>query len=232
MDAKTFRAWICEAARLVVDNADHLTHLDAAIGDADHGINLRRGLQAAVAMLDETQPSTPGAVLSTVGRALVSKTGGASGPLYGTGFRQAAKTLGEDVDVSALQLGAALRAALAGIQQLGAAAEGDKTMVDALSPAVSAYQVAIDTGGDLAEATRAAADAAARGLRETSAIQARKGRASYLGARTIGHEDPGAASTVLVMQALATVTARAPRPPTNGVPWTARSIGRSPGAGT
>jgi len=227
MDAKTFRAWICEAARLVVDNADHLTHLDAAIGDADHGINLRRGFQAAVTMLEETDPSSPGAVLSTVGRALVSKTGGASGPLYGTGFRQAAKTLGEDADVSALQLGAALRAALVGIQQLGAAAEGDKTMVDALGPAVGAYEVVVDTGGDLAEATRAAAEAAARGLRETVAMQARKGRASYLGARTIGHEDPGAASTVLIMQALAAATAGVPRPSANATPWTPRSSSRN-----
>ena len=207
MDASTFRAWVLEAARLVVDNADHLTHLDAAIGDADHGINLRRGFQAAVSMLDETDPPTPAAVLATVGRALIAKTGGASGPLYGTGFRQAAKTLGEDADVSAVQLGAALQAALAGIQQLGAAAAGDKTMVDALSPAVGAYQDVIDTGGDLATATRAAADAAARGLQETVAMQARKGRASYLGARTIGHEDPGAASTVLILRALADVTA-------------------------
>jgi dihydroxyacetone kinase-like protein len=207
MDASTFRAWVLEAARLVVDNADHLTHLDAAIGDADHGINLRRGFQAAVSMLDETDPVTPAAVLATVGRALIAKTGGASGPLYGTGFRQAAKTLGEDADVSAVQLGAALQAALAGIQQLGAAGEGDKTMVDALSPAVGAYQEVIDTGGDLAKATRAAADAAARGLQETVAMQARKGRASYLGARTIGHEDPGAASTVLILRALADVTA-------------------------
>ncbi len=207
MDATAFRAWIVEAARLVVDNADHLTDLDAAIGDADHGINLRRGFQAAVAMLDETDPATPGAVLATVGRALISKTGGASGPLYGTAFRQAAKTLGEDADVSAVHLGAALQAALAGIQQLGAAAEGDKTMVDALGPAVGAYQAVIETGGDLAEATRAAADAAARGLQETVAMQARKGRASYLGARTVGHEDPGAASTVLILRALA-ATAR------------------------
>ena len=207
MDASTFRAWVLEAARLVVDNADHLTHLDAAIGDADHGINLRRGFQAAVSMLDETDPPTPAAVLATVGRALIAKTGGASGPLYGTGFRQAAKTLGEDADVSAVQLGAALQAALAGIRQLGAAAEGEKTMVDALSPAVGAYQEVIDTGGDLAKATRAAADAAARGLQETVAMQARKGRASYLGARTIGHEDPGAASTVLILRALADVTA-------------------------
>jgi phosphoenolpyruvate---glycerone phosphotransferase subunit DhaL len=203
MDVSTFRAWIAEATQLVVDNADHLTHLDAAIGDADHGINLRRGFQAAQEMLDETSPTTPGAVLTTVGRALISKTGGASGPLYGTGFRQAGKTLGEDPDVSAIQLGAALEAALAGIQQLGAAAEGDKTMVDALIPAVNAYRAVIDTGGDLPEATRAAADAAARGLQATIGLTARKGRASYLGPRTIGHEDPGAASTVLILQALA-----------------------------
>ena len=208
MDASVFRAWIAEAAQLVVDNADHLTHLDAAIGDADHGINLRRGFQAALTMLDESNPATPGVVLATVGRALISKTGGASGPLYGTGFRQAAKTLGEDTEVSAVQLGAALQAALAGIQQLGAATEGDKTMVDALGPAVSAYQAVIDAGGDLAEATRAAADAAARGLQATVGMQARKGRASYLGPRTIGHEDPGAASTVLILRALASVTAK------------------------
>ncbi|MEN3309225.1 MAG: phosphoenolpyruvate---glycerone phosphotransferase subunit DhaL [Micromonosporaceae bacterium] len=210
MDASTFRAWIVEAAQLVIDNADHLTHLDAAIGDADHGINLRRGFQAAVTMLAETDPATPAAVLATVGRALISKTGGASGPLYGTGFRQAGKTLGEDADVSAVQLGAALRAALDGIRQLGAANEGDKTMVDALGPAVRAYQAVVDAGGDLADATRAAADAAARGLQETIGMQAHKGRASYLGARTIGHEDPGAASTVLILRALASATAGLP----------------------
>src|ERR687884_1535946 len=106
MDVSTFRAWISEATRLVQDNADHLTHLDAAIGDADHGINLRRGFQAALTILDESDPATPGAVLATVGRALISKTGGASGPLYGTAFRQAAKSLGEDTDVSVVQLGA------------------------------------------------------------------------------------------------------------------------------
>jgi dihydroxyacetone kinase-like protein len=210
MDASTFRAWIAGAAQLVVDNADHLTHLDSAIGDADHGINLRRGFQAAVTKLDETDPATPAAVLATVGRALISKTGGASGPLYGTAFRQAAKSLGEDPDVGVVQLGAALRAALDGIQQLGAANEGDKTMVDALGPAVRAYQAVVDAGGDLAEATRAAADAAARGLHETIGMQAHKGRASYLGARTIGHEDPGAASTVLILRALAGVTAELP----------------------
>jgi phosphoenolpyruvate---glycerone phosphotransferase subunit DhaL len=206
MDASVFRAWVAEAARLVVENSDHLTHLDAAIGDADHGINLSRGLTAAVTMLDETAPATPGAVLATVGRALISKTGGASGPLYGTAFRAAAKSLGEDPDVSAVQLGAALAAAEAGIRQLGAAEPGDKTMVDALGPAVRAFQSTVDAGADLAAAARTAADAAEQGLADTVPMQARKGRASYLGPRTIGHEDPGAASTVLILRALATVT--------------------------
>ncbi len=209
MDATVFRAWIIQAAQQVIDNADHLTHLDAAIGDADHGINLSRGFQAAVKLLDETNPATPAAVLATVGRALISKTGGASGPLYGSGFRQAAKTLGEDTDISPVQLGAALSAALASIQQLGAATPGDKTMVDALAPAITAYHTTIDTGGNLPDATRAAAHAAARGLHDTVNMQARKGRASYLGPRTIGHQDPGAASTVLILQALATATAEA-----------------------
>jgi dihydroxyacetone kinase-like protein len=206
MNVATFRAWIAEATRLVLENTEHLTDLDAAIGDADHGINLRRGFQAAVSQLEQTDPDTPAAVLATVGRSLISKTGGASGPLYGTAFRQAAKTLGEDADVSPIQLGVALRAALTGIQQLGAANEGDKTMVDALGPAVTAYEEVVTGGGTLAEATRVAADAAAAGLRATATMQARKGRASYLGTRTIGHEDPGAASTVLILQALASVT--------------------------
>jgi phosphoenolpyruvate---glycerone phosphotransferase subunit DhaL len=210
MDTATFRSWIDEVNRLVTETADHLTHLDAAIGDADHGINLRRGFQAAVALLGETNPGTPGAVLSTVGRALISKTGGASGPLYGTAFRAAAKTIGDDTDVSEVQLGAALAAALAGVQQLGAAKEGDKTMVDALAPAVRAFQGAVDRGGSAADAARAAAEAAEEGLRDTVPLQARKGRASYLGPRTVGHEDPGAASTVLIMRALATATGGGP----------------------
>ncbi|GIJ49196.1 dihydroxyacetone kinase subunit L [Virgisporangium aliadipatigenens] len=207
LDTETFHRWIVETARLVEANADRLTSLDAAIGDADHGINLRRGFQAAVTALAEKPAATPGAVLATVGRALISKTGGASGPLYGTGFRHASKSLGEAAEVSELQLGAALAAAVAGIRQLGAAAEGDKTMVDAWTPAVAAYQSTVDGGGALAEATRAAADAAEGGLRSTVELQARKGRASYLGPRSVGHEDPGAASTVLLLRALATVTA-------------------------
>jgi dihydroxyacetone kinase-like protein len=158
-------------------------------------------------MIEKADPETPGAVLATVGRALISKTGGASGPLYGTGFRQGSKALGDATEVDAAQLGAALEAALAGIQQLGAAHEGDKTMIDALGPAVTAYQVAVEAGADLPAAARAAAEGAERGLQETVPMLARKGRASYLGERTIGHQDPGAASTVLILRALATVTA-------------------------
>jgi phosphoenolpyruvate---glycerone phosphotransferase subunit DhaL len=203
MDATLFRAWVVEAARLVVENADHLTHLDAAIGDADHGINLSRGIKAAVAMLDEAEPATPAAVLATVGRALISKTGGASGPLYGTAFRAAAKTLGEDPDVSPVQLGAALAAGLAGIRQLGAAEPGDKTMVDAWTPAVDAARAAADDGADPAAVLSAAADAAQAGAVATEPLVARKGRASYLGERSAGHRDPGAESSSLLLAAAA-----------------------------
>ncbi len=206
-DTQMFLLWIHGAAQLVVDNAQYLTHLDAVIGDADHGVNMKRGFQAALVSLDVTAPSTPGMVLATAGRAFISDLGGAAGPLYGTGFLEAAQALGDDVEVSAVKLGAALQAALAGIQQLGAAAPGDKTMVDALAPAVDAYQAVVKTGGNLAEATRAAADAAVWGLRASVAMQARKGRASYIGERTIGNEDPGAASTVLIFQALAAAAA-------------------------
>jgi phosphoenolpyruvate---glycerone phosphotransferase subunit DhaL len=207
VDGTAVQAWVCEAARMVEDKTQYLTHLDAVIGDADHGTNMRRGFRAAVAMLAESSPATPAAVLAATGRAFIANLGGASGPLYGTGFRQAAQALGDAEDISAIDLGHALRAALAGIQDLGAAIVGDKTMVDAWDPAVRAYEAIINTGGDIVQATRAAADGAERGLRATVAMQARKGRASYLGARTVGHEDPGAASTVLILCALATTIA-------------------------
>src|SRR5256885_13334805 len=154
MDATAFREWITEATRLVVENADHLTHLDAAIGDADHGINLRRGFQAAQAMLDETAPATPGAVLTTVGRALISKTGGASGPLYGTGFRQAGTALGEAPDVSAVRLGLAPAGRRAGIQQTGPAAEGDHPVGAALTPPGHPDPARVGTRGALTAPAR------------------------------------------------------------------------------
>ena len=210
MDAEVFRAWIVSAAEVIEANRDHLTQLDAAIGDADHGINLSRGFTAVLGALDaaEAKTSTPGAILTLTGNTLISKVGGASGPLYGTAFRRAGKALGGAADVDLAALSAALDAALAGVQQLGAAREGDKTMVDAWSPAVHAYQSVIDSGGPLGTATRAAAEAAAQGLQDTVPMTARKGRASYLGSRTVGHEDPGAASTVLILQALASATAK------------------------
>jgi dihydroxyacetone kinase-like protein len=204
VDATIVRAWIEQAGHDISENKDHLTHLDAAIGDADHGINLVRGFSAAVAALAEKEPDTPGAVLMTVGGTLISKVGGASGPLYGTAFRRAGKAMGTEPDVSAELLGAALQAALDGVTGLGAAAEGDKTMVDALAPAVRAYQQALTAGAAEVDAGRAAANAAAAGAEATIPMQALKGRASYLGPRSVGHQDPGATSTALLLAALVT----------------------------
>ncbi len=210
VDATTVRAWIERAAHDITENKDHLTHLDAAIGDADHGTNLVRGFDAAVAALTEKAPDTPGAVLLTVGATMISKVGGASGPLYGTAFRRAGKALGAEPDVSAEQLGHALQAALDGVTGLGAAAEGDKTMVDALAPAVRAYQQALAAGASTHDAARSAANAAAAGAEATIPMQALKGRASYLGPRSVGHQDPGATSTALLLAALADTVDGAP----------------------
>ena len=203
VDVTTVADWITRASSDFEDNKDHLTHLDAAIGDADHGINLVRGFTAAVAAVAEKQPPTPGELLTLVGNTLISKVGGASGPLYGTAFRRAGKALGTEADVAPEALGAALQAGLEGVQGLGAAAEGDKTMVDALAPAVRAYQHALTTGATIADAAQAAAAAAEQGAEATIPLQALKGRASYLGARSVGHQDPGATSTALLLAALA-----------------------------
>lgn len=206
-DTATATAWFTEAAEVIAAKADWLTALDAAIGDGDHGANLARGLAASVAALAEKEPATPGKVLVTAGTGLVAKTGGASGPLYGTGFRRAGKSLGDVDDADPAAVGAALTAMLTGIQELGGAVEGDKTMIDALAPAAAAFTKAAADGADLHDAAVAAADAADAGLATTIPLQARKGRASYLGPRSIGHEDPGAASTALILRALADVTA-------------------------
>jgi dihydroxyacetone kinase phosphoprotein-dependent L subunit len=193
------RRWIARFSELVSADSERLTRLDSAIGDGDHGSNLDRGLRAAVEALGDDLP--PGKALITAGRALVSKTGGASGPLYGTALRRAGKALGDASEVGSAELGAALRAALEGVQELGKAEPGDKTMVDALTPAVAAYEAAAGEG--LAAAARAALDAAEKGAEATVPMQARKGRASYLGPRSVDHLDPGAASTVLLFRALA-----------------------------
>jgi len=212
MDTNVFRAWITSAAEVIEANRDHLTQLDAAIGDADHGTNLARGFTAVLAALEAKPPATPGAVLVLTGSTLISKVGGASGPLYGMAFRRAGQALGAAEEVDLPALGQALDAALAGVQQLGAAREGDKTMVDALAPATRALAKAVADGTAPADALAAAAAAAADGAAATVSMQARKGRASYLGPRSVGHEDPGAASTTLILAALRDAAARPPAP--------------------
>jgi dihydroxyacetone kinase-like protein len=202
MDAAVFRAWIVTAAEVIEANRDHLTQLDAAIGDADHGINLARGFTAVLGALDAASPQAPGAILTLTGNTLISKVGGASGPLYGTAFRRAGKALGDAADVDLPALSAALDAALAGVQQLGAAREGDKTLVDALAAATRAFGKAIAEGASESEALRSLVEAAEAGAEATIAMQALKGRASYLGPRSVGHEDPGAVSTALILGAL------------------------------
>src|SRR5215471_14508870 len=202
MDAEVFRAWMVGTARVIDEQRGHLTQLDAAIGDADHGINLARGFTAVLGALEAASPATPGAVLVLTGSTLISKVGGASGPLYGMAFRRAGKALGDAADVDLPALAAALEAALAGVQQLGAAREGDKTMMDALAPATGAFSKAIAEGAPDADALAALVEAAQAGAAATISMQALKGRASYLGPRSVGHEDPGAASTALILAAL------------------------------
>jgi dihydroxyacetone kinase-like protein len=202
VDTQFFSAWIEEAARVVHERRDQLTRLDAAIGDADHGINLDRGFTAIRQAVADAPPDTPGALLTLAGTTLIRKVGGASGPLYGTAFRQMGRSLGDAATVSPAELSAALDAGLAGLRKLGGADVGDKTMVDALSPAVEALARALREGAEPEDALAAAAEAAEEGAKATIPLQARKGRASYLGPRSVGHEDPGAASTALILAAL------------------------------
>jgi len=208
MDTDVFLAWIAAAADAIAANRDRLTQLDAAIGDADHGANLTRGFAAVTAALDASRAETAGDVLTLTGSTLISTVGGASGPLYGVAFRRAGNALGGATAVDLPALEGALTAALAGVRQLGGADEGDKTMVDALAPATRALGKAIADGAAPAGALAAVAAAAAAGAAATVPMQARKGRASYLGPRSVGHEDPGAASTALILAALAEVVAR------------------------
>jgi dihydroxyacetone kinase-like protein len=196
-------AWVRRFAALVSENKDHLTELDAAIGDADHGSNLDRGMTAAVAALDELGPTTAGPLFSKVGMTLVSTVGGASGPLFGTLFLRMGTSLGDGDSVDAGQVAAALRAGLDGVEARGKAQPGDKTMYDALSPAVDALDKALGEGADLADGLSRARDAAVEGRDATIPMLARKGRASYLGERSVGHQDPGATSVALLLQAAA-----------------------------
>jgi dihydroxyacetone kinase-like protein len=195
-----FTDWLRDSSRVLHENAAYLTELDSAIGDADHGANMDRGFAAVVAMLDETSFTSVDELLKKVGMTLVSKVGGASGPLYGTFFlRFGAALAGAEVTPEAI--GAGLRAGAGGILARGKAELGDKTMYDAWSPAVDAYDAAVGDG--LGAALGAAAEAAAKGRDATVPLEARKGRASYLGERSVGHQDPGATSTTLLLESAA-----------------------------
>src|SRR5712692_1232016 len=202
MDAVTITSWMREVEIAVRRDKDHLVQLDAAIGDGDHGTNMTRGFEAVVQALDADGGSPPGRLLIIAGRTLVSTVGGASGPLWGSALRSGGRVLGDQATFDGAQLVEVLAAALASVKDLGTAAVGDKTMVDALEPAVEALRAQLSDGTPLDEALENAAAAAEAGMRSTIPLQARKGRASYLGERSVGHQDPGATSTALMIRAL------------------------------
>ncbi|MFD7863129.1 dihydroxyacetone kinase subunit DhaL [Streptomyces sp. NPDC059783] len=193
LDAAFFRRWMTTTAASVDREAARLTELDSAIGDADHGSNLQRGFTAVAAALEKEPPTTPGAVLALAGRQLISTVGGASGPLYGTLLRRTGKALGDAPEVSGKDLARALGEGVAAVGRLGGARAGDKTMLDALIPAAEALGTSFAAGREAAEA----------GALATVPMRARKGRASYLGERSVGHQDPGATSAALLIDALA-----------------------------
>jgi dihydroxyacetone kinase-like protein len=189
------------AADVVAEHRGELVELDRAIGDGDHGENLSRGFTAIVSALETAVPETPAAVAKLAATTLISKVGGAAGPLYGTAFLRASAKLGDAAEIGAPQVLDALRAALEGVQARGKAVGGDATMVDALLPAIAAAEAVAD--GTVAELLAAAADGADRGAESTVELVPRKGRASYLGERAVGHMDPGARSTALLLRAFA-----------------------------
>jgi dihydroxyacetone kinase-like protein len=195
--------WLRRFHELVIKNQVELTELDSAIGDADHGINMARGMNAVIDKLDGGQPVHVNDLFKTVAMTLVMSVGGASGPLYGTFFLRFAGATGPAIELDAEALHTALRAGLTGVVERGKAKPGDKTMVDALSPALDAMEAVIKKGGDLVAAVTAGRDAAAAGRDATVPMVARKGRASYLGERSAGHMDPGAASMSMLFDALA-----------------------------
>ena len=196
-------AWVRAFASRVSENREYLTRLDSAIGDADHGINIDRGMQAALAKLDGLPRDDIGSLLKTVGMTLVSTVGGAGGPLYGTLFLQLGmKTAGKSA-LTPDDWAEALDAAVAGVQMRGKAEPGDKTMIDALVPARDAFRAALSDGASFADALVRSADAAKDGMEATVPLVARKGRASYLGERSAGHQDPGATSSHMLLRTAA-----------------------------
>ena len=203
IDTAALRDWISRFSGAMTDKREWLTELDSAIGDADHGANMARGMTAVVEKLGANAPATADELLKSVGMTLVSSVGGASGPLYGTFFLRMGMAAGAVGSLDGPAVAAALRAGLDGIVARGKPEAGDKTMYDAMAPAVDALDAALADGAELAAALAAAADAAAAGRDATLPLVARKGRASYLGERSAGHLDPGAASTALLFETLA-----------------------------
>ena len=200
LDAAWALRWIELAAADVAEQRDYLVDLDRAIGDGDHGENMDRGFKAAVEALGQAQPASVAEVLKTVAKTLMSTVGGAAGPLYGTAFLRASKAAG-DGDLDGAGVAAVIAGALDGIQARGKATTGEKTMVDAWTPALEAARTAAESGSDPAAVLEAAATAAESGATATEPMRATKGRASYLGERSIGHLDPGAVSTSLILRA-------------------------------
>jgi phosphoenolpyruvate---glycerone phosphotransferase subunit DhaL len=194
-------AWIHRFADVIAEQREYLTRLDTAVGDADHGTNMDRGMRAAVERVDAVEGDDISAALKGVGMALVSKVGGAAGPLYGTMFLQMANAAGDGSEVDLAGWTQMLEAGLKGVQMRGKAEPGDKTMVDALAPAVEALEHAQQDGAELPDALERSAQAAREGMEKTVPMVARKGRASYLGERSAGHQDPGATSSYLLLQA-------------------------------
>ncbi len=196
-------AWVRAFAARIAESKDALTELDSAIGDADHGINMDRGMRAVISKLDGVVDGDPGQLLKTVGMTLISTVGGASGPLYGTLFMQAGTALAGKAEVTGDDWADALDAAIAGVQKLGKAEAGEKTMLDALIPGRDALRAALREGASLGVAAQRCADAAREGMIATIPLVATKGRASYLGERSAGHQDPGATSSHLLLRSAA-----------------------------
>jgi phosphoenolpyruvate---glycerone phosphotransferase subunit DhaL len=207
VDLALLTGWVREFARVIGENAQLLTDLDAAIGDADHGINMDRGMTAVVGSLDEAAPTDMPALCKQVGMTLVKSVGGASGPLYGTFFLRMAGALGAGDGVDAAEFAKALRAGVEGVVQRGRAEAGDKTMFDALAPALDALDAALASGSGLATALTDATLAAEKGRDATESMVARKGRANYRGQRSVGHVDPGATSAAMLIAAAASAFA-------------------------
>jgi phosphoenolpyruvate---glycerone phosphotransferase subunit DhaL len=205
VDRDAVLAWFAELQRVYAANQEHLTELDSAIGDADHGSNMDRGFSAVKAEFDKAAPASIGAIFKTAASTLIRTVGGASGPLYGTFFLRAGAVCPDRTELEATDVAAMFRAGIEGVVQRGKASRQDKTMLDALLPALEAIESSVASGANIGRMLASAAAAAEIGMQATIPMQARKGRASYLGPRSIGHQDPGATSSYLLFRAAADV---------------------------